>query len=80
MSDRIVLGSGKLYVTTFTDKIPTDAELEVKENIIGYIQGGASLSYKPTFYEAKDDLGLVVKKIVTEEEATLTSGIMTWNG
>ena len=35
MSDRIVLGSGKLYVTTFTDKIPTDAELEVKENIIG---------------------------------------------
>lgn len=79
MTEKIVLGSGKLYVSAFNDTVPEDIELEKEANIIGYIQGGASLSYKPSFYEAKDDLGLVVKKIVTDEEATLTSGIMTWN-
>lgn len=80
MSEKIVLGSGKLYVTEFTNSIPEDSVLEVKENILGYIQGGATLSYTPSFYEAKDDLGLVVKKMLTDEEVVLKSGIMTWNG
>ncbi|WP_251210370.1 hypothetical protein, partial [Acetatifactor aquisgranensis] len=34
----------------------------------------------PSFYEAKDDMGKVSKVIITEEEATLKSGIMTWCG
>lgn len=80
MSEKIVLGSGKLYVTEFTNSIPEDSVLETKENILGYIQGGATLSYTPSFYEAKDDLGLVVKKMLTDEEVVLKSGIMTWNG
>lgn len=80
MSDRIVLGSGKLYVAEFSGTIPQDSTLEVDNNLLGYIQGGASLSYTPTFYEAKDDLGFVVKKMITEEEAVIKSGIMTWNG
>ena len=80
MSEKIVLGSGKLYVTEFANTIPEDSVLETKENILGYIQGGATLSYTPSFYEAKDDLGLVVKKMLTDEEVVLKSGIMTWNG
>lgn len=79
-NEKIVLGSGKLYVTEYTDVMPTDLLLEVDANLLGLIQGGASLTYKPSFYEAKDDLNLVVKKIITEEEATLKSGVMTWNG
>ena len=78
--EKIVLGSGKLYIDEFTGTIPEDSVIEVEEKLLGLIQGGATLTYTPTLYEAKDDLGLVVKKIVTEEEATLTSGIMTWNG
>ena len=86
MSDRIVLGSGKLYVTEATKAtgggytIPADSTLETAANLIGYIQGGATLEYTPEFYEAKDDLGYVYKKYLTEEEAILKSGIMTWNG
>lgn len=76
---RIVLGSGKLYVTDFGGDIPESSTIETEENLLGYIQGGATLSYTPTFYEAKDDLGLVSKKFITEEEAILKSGIMTWN-
>lgn len=79
-NDRIVLGSGKLYVLTAGTEIPEDSVIEVEDNLIGYIQGGATLSYSPDFYEAKDDLGYVAKKMITDEEVTLKSGVMTWNG
>lgn len=78
--DKIVLGSGKVYISEFTDKIPENAVLETEENLLGLIQGGASLEYKPEFYTAEDDLGLAKKTILTKEEATLKTGIMTWCG
>lgn len=81
--ESIVLGSGDLYCTDFegTDKeLPTNEEIEKEENRLGHIKGGASIEYKPSFYEAKDDMGKVSKVILTEEEATLKSGIMTWCG
>ena len=80
VGEKIVLGSGTLYLMEFAGSIPTDLLLEIEANRIGYIQGGASLEYKPTFYEAKDDMGMVTKTIITEEEATLKSGVMTWCG
>lgn len=78
-AEKIVLGSGKLYVVEFSENIPENAVLETEENRLGYIKGGASIEYTPTFYEAKDDLGRVSKKVLTEEQALLKSGIMTWN-
>jgi len=77
---RIVLGSGKTYILEFVDKIPEDAEIEKEENLLGLIQGGASLEYTPTIYEAKDDLGLASKEVVTDENAVLKTGIVTWDG
>ena len=80
-TNKVVLGSGKLYVTSAPSngEIPEDSVIEAADNLLGLIQGGATLSYTPTFYEAKDDLGLVSKKWLTEEVVTLVSGIMTWN-
>lgn len=80
MAEELILGSGKLYVTEFTDTIPDNTTFEVADNILGYVSGGASLEYNPTFYEAKDDLGLVSKTILTDEEAILKSGICTLDG
>lgn len=80
MDERIILGSGKLYISEFVSTIPADATLEVEANLFGLIQGGAELEYKPSFYEAIDDLGLVSKVIITQEEVTLKSGLMTLNG
>ncbi len=83
MSDtpkRITLGSGSLYCIPYVDTVPEVEEICVAENELGYIKGGASLEYTPTFYEAKDDLGKVVKTIITEESALLKSGILTFNG
>ncbi len=76
----ITLGSGKLYIKEFSGEIPENKTIEIEENLIGYIQGGAELEYKPEFYTAEDDLGKAKKTIITKEEAKLKSGIMTWNG
>ena len=80
MSERITLGSGNLYYKEFAGEIPENETIETEQNRLGYISGGATLEYKPTYYEAKDDLGVVVKTILTEEEVILKSGIMTFNG
>ena len=79
-SKRITLGSGKLYLTTFSGTIPDTDTICTDDNLLGYIKGGATLEYTPSFYEAKDDLGYVTKTIITEEEAILKSGILTFNG
>lgn len=76
----ITLGSGKIYLTPYTDTVPTVETLCVAENLLGYIQGGASLEYTEEPNEEKDDLGLVTKVITTSEEALLKCGLITWNG
>ncbi len=76
----ITLGSGNLYIDEYTGIIPENQEIEKDINLMGYIQGGAELEYKPEFYTAEDDLGKVKKRIITKEEAKLKSGVMTWNG
>jgi hypothetical protein len=78
--EKIVLGSGKLYTMVFSNTLPTDAVLETEENLLGLIQGGATLEYKPKFYEVTDDLGVVTKTVLTDEEVTMKSGVLTWCG
>lgn len=78
--ETITLGSGKLYLTAFTESMPTVDDLCKPENLLAYIKGGASLEYTEETYEEKDDLGLVSKIITTSEEALLKCGLLTWNG
>lgn len=77
-SERIVLGSGELYCMEYSGTMPEDTAIETDDNLLGHISGGASVEYKPTFYSCKDDLGKVQKSVLTDEEALLKSGIMTW--
>lgn len=76
----IILGSGTLYVIEYTGTIPEDAQIEKPENVLGLVQGGASVEYKPSYYTATDDFKKKTKTIITEEEASLKSGICTFNG
>ena len=76
----ITLGSGDLMIKEYTDTMPAYTDFKAETDLLGRIQGGATLEYKGTWYEAKDDTGKAVKTIVTEEEATLKSGVCTWNG
>jgi len=78
--DEVILGSGDLYLAEYaTGTIPIDTILEVEANLVGRISGGASLEYKPTTYEVTDDKGMVLKRIITKEEVTFKSGVLTWN-
>ena len=76
----ITLGSGKIYLTPFSDAMPTVDSVCVDDNLLGYIKGGAALEYTQETYEEKDDLGYVSKIITTSEEAILRCGLLTWNG
>lgn len=83
--EKIILGSGKLYVSTISAtngvySIPADNTIEAAANLLGYIKGGATLEYTPTYYTVTDDLGIVSKRFLTEEAAVFKSGILTWNG
>lgn len=78
--DTITLGSGKIYLQTFAEDMPTVETLCKEENLLGHIKGGASLEYTEETYEEKDDLGIVSKIITTSEEAILKCGLLTWNG
>ncbi|MCH3961256.1 MAG: hypothetical protein LKF53_02705 [Solobacterium sp.] len=79
--ERIILGSADVYIKLLADgALPTIEDLCKDENRLAYISGGASIDYKPTYYTAEDDRGIVVKKILTKEEVTLKTGICTWNG
>lgn len=76
----ITLGSGKLYCVEFTGTMPEDTTIETEENLLGLIKGGATIAYTPEFVTATDDLGLVKKQKIMNEEVVLTSGLITWNG
>lgn len=76
----ITLGSGDLMIKEYTDTLPTYSEFSPETDLLGRIQGGCTLEYKGTWYDAKDDTGKAAKTIITEEEATLKSGVITWNG
>ena len=78
--ETITLGSGKLYLMSYAEAMPTVDDLCKDENLLGYIKGGAALEYTEETYEEKDDLGFVSKIITTSEEALLKCGILSWNG
>lgn len=78
----ITLGSGEAFIAEYdaTEGMPDVETLCVDENRLGWIQGGAELTYTAEPYEEKDDLGMVSKVVVNEENATLKLGLLTWNG
>lgn len=78
--ESIILGSGTLYMAVYDSVagIPADETLEAAGNDIGYIKGGAELTYTPTEYEVTNDFAHVIKRFITKEEASFKSGILTW--
>lgn len=78
--DKITLGSGIPYIMEFTGAMPTHTDICKPENRLGYVKGGAELSYSEENVVEKDDLGYVSKVITTSEEAILKLGLLTFNG
>lgn len=79
-ADKITLGSGDLMIKEYDGTMPTYTDFKSDTDLLGHIKGGCTLEYTGEWYEAKDDTGKVVKTIITNEEAVLKSGVITWNG
>lgn len=79
VTNRITLGSGDLYCVDYSGSIPEIDTICAEDNLFARIQGGATLTYTPTWYTAKDDSGKATKTIITDEVATLSTGICTFN-
>lgn len=81
--EKVTMGSGEVFIDEFDGTLPEFEELlkrmMIEEKRAGWIKGGASIEYKPTTTTEKDDLGHVVKEVITDEEATFKTGIFTWN-
>lgn len=79
-ADKITLGSGDLMIKEYSGEMPVYTDFKVETDLLGHIKGGATLEYTGEWYEAKDDTGKVIKTIITNEDAVLKSGVITWNG
>ena len=89
--NRIVLGSGKLYITELPNHLDTSltsvastfsffAGMANEDNLLGLISGGAELEYTSNMLTVSDDKEIATKTVVTTEGVTLKGGIITWNG
>lgn len=88
---RIVLGSGKLYIIKITAEILLKSAMTIpevlafikehakEENILGRIKGGATYNYTATTYTEKDDHSEVSKTKITDETASLSAGLITFD-
>lgn len=83
----IPLGSGDVYGATVPSSLPSTnaAWVElittvcVSANMLGKVKNGATIEYNATTYIEKCDDKTVMKIIVTDEEASLKVGMITWN-
>ena len=75
----IPLGSGHIYAMSFTGDVPENGVIETEANRLGYIEKGATVEYKPTSKTFKDDLGLVQRVAITEEEVMLKASLIAWS-
>lgn len=73
-----ILGSGDLYLLV-ADAIPEDAQLETDANKIAHISGGATLTYTNETYEVVDDFNAILGRIITKEDVTFKTGVLTWD-
>lgn len=84
-SDRlkaIPLGSGNVYMIPWSAEnaeMPSDATFETDANMVGRTKNGATLNYTQDFYTTKSDDGIAKKRRLTNETASFSWGIMTWN-
>lgn len=78
----VPLGSGNVYMIAYDSShatMPTDSEFETDANMVGRTKGGATFNYSMEFYSTKSDDGVAKKRRLTDETASFTWGIMTWN-
>ena len=82
--NRIAIGSVDIYMQEFTgtavSDIPADNVIETEANHIGRTKDGGEITYTTTYYSVKSDDGKAARNEMTDDGATISFGLITWNG
>jgi hypothetical protein len=79
---KYVIGAGDLYlypINNILEYFPTDAEIEIPKYSAGVCSGGFKITDKPKVEKIVDANGNIVQMYVTEENITISTGIVSWN-
>lgn len=77
-TQRVVLGAGKWYVAPYTSGALDMETVEEEDNLLGYTQGGATITFTPETYTIEDDIGMVRKTFQTKAAAEMKTGLLTF--
>ena len=77
-TQRVVLGAGKWYIAPYTSGALDMETVEKEDNLLGYTQGGATITFTPETYTIEDDIGMVRKTFQTKASAEMKTGLLTF--
>ena len=77
-TQRVVLGAGKWYIAPYTSGALDMETVEEEDNLLGYTQGGATITFTPETYTIEDDIGMVRKTFQTKAAAEMKTGLLTF--
>lgn len=77
-TQRVVLGAGKWYIAPYTSGALDMETVEEEDNLLGYTQGGATITFTPETYTIEDDIGMVRKTFQTKARAEMKTGLLTF--
>lgn len=76
--ERVILGGGKHYLAEYEGgKLEALSTYCVESNIIGWTQGGTTLTYTPEIKQIEDDIGMVRKTFQSKASAEMKTGLLT---
>ncbi len=77
-TQRVVMGAGKWYIAPYTSGALDMETVEEEDNLLGYTQGGATVTFTPETYTVEDDIGMVRKTFQTKATAEMKTGLLTF--
>ena len=77
-TQRVVLGAGKWYIAPYTSGALDMETVEEEDNLLGYTQGGATITFTPETYTIEDDIGMVRRTFQTKASAEMKTGLLTF--
>ena len=77
-TQRVVLGAGKWFIAPYTSGALDMETVEEEDNLLGYTQGGATITFTPETYTIEDDIGMVRKTFQTKASAEMKTGLLTF--
>lgn len=77
-TERVILGGGTHYIAPYIGGALEDLKTYcTEENVIGWTQGGTTLTYTPEIKKIEDDIGMVRRTFQSKANAEMKTGLLT---